>query len=428
MIRSIITSLLMGCALLAWSQNPVPAPPQSQAVAIVGATAHLGNGQVIENAVITFANGKLTAVTNRQSAPNLASHQVIEAAGKHVYPGFIAANSQLGLVEIEAVKATRDFTETGDLNPNVRALIAYNTDSRVIPTIRSRGVLLTQTTPDGGTMAGYSSVVQLDAWNWQDAAVRADDGLHLYWPNRFNFNWFTQTLSKNERYDEQVTLIRQFFIEAKAYCNLAEPKDNNLKMEAMCPLFKMERNLYVHADLARDIELAILLAKEFGVKLVIVGGRDSYQLTGLLRDNQVPVILGRPHSLPALNDSDVDQPYKTAAQLYQGGVLFGISSDGFWQQRNLPFQAGTAVAYGLPYEEGVKAITSNVARILGIDQRLGSLEVGKDATLFISAGDALDMRSSVIEKAFIEGRAIDLNNMQEVLYERFQEKYRRQKR
>jgi imidazolonepropionase-like amidohydrolase len=429
MIRFTILAALLGLSALLPAQNPVPALPQSRPIAIVGATVHPGNGQAaIADAVVTFANGKITAVTTRQANPNLSGHEVVEAAGKHVYPGFIAPNTQLGLVEIEAVRATRDNAETGDMNPNVRSLIAYNTDSRVIPTVRARGVLLGQITPEGGALAGSSSIVQLDAWNWEDAALFPDDGQHLYWPNRFSYSWQTQSISKNERYDQQVADLRQFLTEARGYCDQPAPKTANLKFEALCPIFKGERNLYVHASLARDIEEAVLLAREFGARLVIVGGRDSYQVAGLLVENNVPVLLGQLHSLPAMNDTDIDQPYKTAAQLHRAGVRFGLTIGGFWQQRNLPFQAGTAVAYGLPYEEAVRALTSATADILGIGNRVGALAPGKDATLFISAGDALDMRSSVIERAYIEGRQLLLDDVQKTLYERFQEKYRRQKR
>lgn len=427
MLRYIYTGLLMLTALLGRGQNPVPAPVQKAPVAIVGAKAHLGNGQVIDNAVITFDQGLIRAVTSRDNAPDLKGHEVIDATGKHVYPGFLAANTQLGLVEISSFKATRDHTETGELNPNIRSLIAYNTDSKVIPTVRARGVLMAQVTPNGGVLAGNSSIVQLDAWNWEDAAVHTDDGQHFYWPSRYRFNWSTQTVSKNERYSEEVAAVGRFFEEAKAYCEQPGTKTTNLKFAACCPLFDGSRRLYVHAELARDIEEAVLMAKSYGMTVVIIGGRDSWQIVDFLRDNDVAVVLGRIHSLPTSNDSDIDQPYKTAAALYQAGVRFGISIDGFWQLRNLPFQAGTAVAYGLPYEQGIKAISGGIAEILGVDKRVGTLEAGKAATLFIAAGDILDMRSSIIDTAFIDGRLIDLNNVQLQLYERFQEKYDRQK-
>lgn len=427
MLRYIYTGLLMLTALLGRGQNPVPAPVQKAPVAIVGAKAHLGNGQVIDNAVITFDQGLIRTVTSRDNAPDLKGHEVIDATGKHVYPGFLAANTQLGLVEISSFKATRDHTETGELNPNIRSLIAYNTDSKVIPTVRARGVLMAQVTPNGGVLAGNSSIVQLDAWNWEDAAVHTDDGQHFYWPSRYRFNWSTQTVSKNERYSEEVAAVGRFFEEAKAYCEQPGTKTTNLKFAACCPLFDGSRRLYVHAELARDIEEAVLMAKSYGMTVVIIGGRDSWQIVDFLRDNDVAVVLGRIHSLPTSNDSDIDQPYKTAAALYQAGVRFGISIDGFWQLRNLPFQAGTAVAYGLPYEQGIKAISGGIAEILGVGKRVGTLEAGKAATLFIAAGDILDMRSSIIDTAFIDGRLIDLNNVQLQLYERFQEKYDRQK-
>ena len=294
-------ALLIGLTLLAVqlpAQNPVPAPPQEQPIAITGATAHLGNGEVIENALITFADGKLTQVGTFNGGAAPRGHTVIDAAGKHVYPAFIAPNSQLGLVEINAVRATQDMEEVGHLNPNVRALIAFNTDSQVLPTVRSRGVLFTQTTPDGNGVAGSSSIVHLDGWNWEDAAVLADDGIHVYWPRRFFWSWRTYQMRPNERYAEQLNELRSFLDQAKAYCATDNHTETNLKLESMCGLFNGEQRLYLHVDLAKDIEQGVLMGQEMGVKLVIIGGRDSYMVTDLLRANDVPVILG-PDARPA---------------------------------------------------------------------------------------------------------------------------------
>jgi imidazolonepropionase-like amidohydrolase len=419
-------SLLLLFAALATlalqAQSPQPAPAQSKPIAIVGGTAHLGNGQVVENALITFENGKITRVDQATAKVELSDHTRVDAAGKHIYPGFIAANTQLGLVEIASVRATLDASEAGDMNPNARALIAYNTDSQVTPTVRSRGVLYAQTTPEGGLISGQSSVVQLDAWNWEDAAVVADDGMHLNWPRRRSFNWREQQWTKNERFDEQVRNLETFLREARTHCTDAAAPPN-LKLGAMCGLFDGSQRLYVHADQAKDIEQAVLLGKAHNLKVVIVGGAESYMVTEVLAAHQVPVVLGPTHDLPNTLDSDVDQPFKTPAQLHAAGVQFCLTNDGYWQQRNLPFQAGTAVAYGLPYEKAVQAITLDAARILGAADRIGSLEVGKDASIIITAGDALDMRTNQVEHAFIAGRHINLDNKQEALYRKFKAKY-----
>ena len=415
-------------ALTGWTlaaQSPVPAAAQAGPIAIVGATAHLGNGQVIENVLITLDAGKITRVDQATAKVDLSGYTKIDATGKHVYPGFIAANTQLGLVEIGAVNATHDESETGDFNPNTRALIAYNTDSQVTPTVRSRGVLYAQTTPQGSRLSGSSSIVQLDAWNWEDAAVLADDGLHLEWPRRRSYNWRQGEWTKNERYDAQVQEISDFLNQSRAYCATSNRQEHNLRLAATCGLFNGQQRLFVHADLAKDMEQAVLLGQEFGLQVVIVGGGESYLITDLLKTANIPVILGSTQALPATLDSDVDQPYKTPAQLAAAGVQFCLSHEGYWQQRNLPFQAGTAVAYGLPYERAVQAITLDAARILGVADRLGSLETGKDASLIITTGDALDMRTSNVEVAFIAGRQIDLDNKQATLYRKFKTKYDR---
>ena len=272
-----------------------------------------------------------------------------------------------------------------------------------------------------------SSIVHLDAWNWEDAIYTADDGIHLNWPYTYSYSWRQREYTKNERYKEQVQQIADFMAEAKAYSQNKETRETNLKMEAMRKLFSKERKLYIHVNDAKSITTAVVLAKKHDVELVIVGGRDAWMLTDLLKENKVAVVLAPTHRLPSRVDADIDQPFKTPALLEEAGVLFCLQNEGNWQQRNLPFQAGHAVGFGLSYENAVKAITLNTAKILGIDDRTGSLEVGKDATLIISSGDALDMRTSNIEQAYIQGRNIDLNNKQKGLYEKFKKKYELEK-
>lgn len=411
---------------IAFGQPPVPAPAQDGPIAIIGGTAHLGNGEVIENALITFDEGKITRVDRADAKVDLSDHRQVNAAGKHIYPGFIAPNTQLGIVEISAVRATRDDAEVGALNPNARTIIAYSTDSQVTPTVRARGVLYAQIVPEGGRLSGQSSVVQLDAWNWEDAGVSVDDGHHLRWPRRRSYSWREGRWTDNKDYQKDVDEVEEFLRQAQAYCQ-SDADERNLRLDAACGLFKGEQRLFVHANLAADIQQAILLAKTFDVQMVLVGGAESYLVAEMLAEYEVPVIIGPTHDLPGTLDSDVDQAFKTPAMLHAAGVDFCISNEGFWQQRNLPFQAGSAVAYGLPYEAAVEALTLGTARILGIDKTVGSLEEGKAASLIITVGDALDMRTNTVEHAFISGREISLDNKQDQLYRRFQTKYQRQK-
>ena len=406
-----------------------PAPVQDSSILLMNGTAHLGNGTVIQNSVIKLEHGKITLIADATTIKlaNDPSTKKINCYGKQIYPGLIATNTDLGLSEIELVRATNDYNEVGDFNSDVRSIIAYNTDSRVIPTVRSNGVLLAQTVPQGGTISGSSSVVQLDAWNWEDAAYKTDEGIHLNWPSWFSFSFDFETgqggIKQNDDYTKQVNSIREFFTAAKAYGAEATHENKNLKYEAMQNVFTKTANLYIHADELKQILAAVQFIKDFGVRGVIVGGRDSYLCAKLLSDNSIPVILFRPQSLPAYDDVDYDQPYKTAAELQKAGVLFCITDVSFWQQRNLPFQAGQTVAFGLSKEDALSAITLNAAKILGIDSTCGSLEIGKDATLIISDGDILDMKTSNVTMAFINGRNINLDNAQTQLYEIYKKKY-----
>jgi imidazolonepropionase-like amidohydrolase len=406
-----------------------PAPAQNSPVLIWGATAHLGDGTIIANSAIGFEGGKLTLVADATTIRLDRSKYptVYDATGKHVYPGFIALNTNLGLAEIEAARATVDYADIGQYNPNLRSIVAYNTDSDVIPTVRSNGILLAQVTPQGGTISGASSVVQLDAWNWEDATYRSDEGIHLNWPALQSFGgWQSGSpgMRKNEQYEKDVQALRRFFEEARAYAQQPVPAVKNLRFEALRGLFSQKSTLYIHTGNAKTIQESVLFAESFGLKKVLVGASDAWMVTDFLKNHDVPVILHKTQSLPAREDEAVDQTFKTAALLHEQGILFALSNDGFWQQRNLPFQAGQAVGFGLPNEAGVRTLTLNAAKILGIEQTCGSLETGKDATLFISEGDALDMRSCKVTAAFIQGRTINLDNKHKQLNQRFEQKYR----
>ncbi len=422
-IHIIIFALIPVCL----SAQQVPAEPQSEPILILNGTAHLGDGSKLENAAIAFENGKISLVGDVGTIRvDQSKYKVVDATGKHIYPGFIAMNSQIGLKEIDAVRATRDNREVGSFNPSIRSLIAFNTDSRVTPTIRSNGVLMAQIVPEGGRMPGQSSVMKLDGWNWEDAQYKADQGIHLRWPVPFRrMGWWAAPgpIKKNDKYDEEVREIKQFFKEAKAYGESSNPEITNMKFEAMKGLYGGSKKLYIHTNFAKPIMEAVLFAKENGMEPVIVGGKDSWQITDFLKEQDVMIILKKTQDLPVREYDDIDQPFKTPKMLSDAGVIYAFSLDGAWEQRNLVFQAGQAVSYGLDYEKAIEGLTLSPAKILGIDDKTGSLKNGKDATLLIVKGDVLDMRTCVIEKAFIEGREIDLDNKQKALSRKFTKKY-----
>ncbi len=437
-MKKIIFSLIaLGAVVCANSQaNILPATQQKAPIVIKNAMVHTGEGNTIENGTIVIENGKITAVGKDVKIP--AGAEVTDAAGKHVYPGLVLPSSNLGLIEISAVRASNDTREIGDMNPNVRAIVAYNTDSKVINTLRSNGILAANIIPSGSFLAGSSSIVQLDAWNWQDAAIQTDGGMHLYMPSllpRPTFgrgggggapggpNAGVQSDPVKEGL-EKIEQLKSFFKEAKAYLGATGHTETNLKFESVKNLFNKKQKLYVHANTVKQMLVALDFVKEFGFDLVIVGASEGWQIADLLKQNNVSVILDQLHRLPTTSDDDVDQPYKTAAALQKAGVLFALSDDDSQNRgRNLAFNAGTAAAYGLTKEQALAAITLNAAKIMGTSDKIGSITVGKDANIIISSGDILDMRTNDVTDAFIQGRKINLDNKQKQLNERYEEKY-----
>jgi imidazolonepropionase-like amidohydrolase len=433
-MKKIFFSILSFAFLVGNAQSNVyPAPKQTQPIAITGATVHIGNGQVFNNATVVMVDGKITAVGTNVEIP--AGAQRIEAQGKHVYPGLILSASNLGLVEIGSVRASNDVREIGDMNPDIRSITAYNVDSKVINTLRSNGVLLANVVPEGGLLSGTSSVVQLDAWTNQEAAYKTDQGVHLNMPSLMalpgrRFGGFGGPNTQQPPTDpvkeglDRIEKLKTFFQQAKAYNAETSHDQTNLKFEAVKGLFDKSAKLYVHANTVKQMLVALDFVKEFGFDVVIVGGSDSWQIADLLKQNNVSVILNQMHSLPTAEDDDVDQPYKTPAMLQKAGVIFAINDEDEQNRgRNLMFNAGTAATYGLTKEQALQAITLNAAKCLGIDKQTGSIEVGKDANIIISDGDILDMRTSLVTDAFIQGRKIDLNDKQKQLNDRYLKRY-----
>jgi len=395
----------------------------------MGGIAHLGNGEKIENSIIVVKDGKFNIVTdaNRIRIDPSAFDTIVKIFGKHVYPAFISPNTTLGMTEIDAVRATKDFDEVGKFNPNVRSLIAYNTDSKILKTVRTNGVLITQATPRGGIISGSSSVMFLDGWNWEDAQLRADDGIHLYWPSTYyTYGWWAEpgSTSKNKKYKKGVKEIKKYFETAKSYYE--NNNEIDIELEAMKGLFNGTRNLYINASYPNEIRESIRYFKGIGIKnVVIVGAKGALGALQTLKEFNIPIILKRIHSLPSNEDAPIDEYFTLPGKLQDEGILFCFAYNGDMEAmgtRNLPFTAGTAVAYGLEYEHAIAALSLNTSIILGIDKKSGSIETGKDATFFISTGDALDMMKNNVEQAFIKGKGVNLNNHQKELYEKYKEK------
>ena len=402
-----------------------------QKTLLINGYLHVGNGEVMPTAAIGIINGKIVSIKNAMTTTHDPSDwdTVINIEGQHVYPGFVAPNSTLGLTEIDAVRATRDFQDVGEFNPHVRTQIAFNVESNVIETVLSNGVLFSQATPRGGAISGTSSVMFLAGWNWEDATVLKDDGIHVNWPSATSGGgWWAEPAPKsiNKDYADQKTSMEDFFNLALAYSdNKNEHFDQRL--EAMKPCFKDDKRVFFHADEMQQLLDIIDFCEKFKIKFpVIVGGYDAYLLGARLKDARIPVMLGRVHKLPELEDEPVDLPYKLPFLLHQQGVLFCLQNQGDMEAmnaRNLPFQAGTAMAYGLKEEEAVRSISLSTCEILGIADKYGSLEVGKSATLFVSQGNALDMRTNNVTLIMRDGVTVPLVNFQEDLYLKYMKKY-----
>ncbi len=412
-----------------YGQTPTPGEKQEKSILYINATVHIGDGTKFIEGAVGFDNGLISYVGTTTKVRRNLYEEVIDVEGMHIYPGFIAPNSTLGLQEIGSVRATRDQREVGDINPHIRSLTAFQTESDITTTVRTNGILIAQITPRGSFVGGQSSVVHFDGWNWEDALIRESDGVHVYWPRMYERDHTGKSLSLKERglYKKRVESLEEYLDQAKAYQNRANEEDVDLRLQSFSKLLKNEVNLYVHAQTAKQMTAAISLKRKYNIeKMLIVGGRESHLITNLLKENNVGVMVGRLHDLPWNDYDDLDLPYKLPKILQDAGVKWCFENAGDMEQmnsRNLPFYAGTAIAYGLEYEQAVAGLTLNTAEMIGVSTKYGSLQVGKSATLIISKGDALDMMTNNIISAFIDGRSLELTNRQIGLYKKFKKKY-----
>jgi imidazolonepropionase-like amidohydrolase len=402
-------------------------------IAFINATAHIGNGQVIEKSLFVINGNKIESlldVTGIKLNPS-AFDTVIDLSDKHLYPALINANNILGLHDAEAVRATLDFADVGQMNPHIRALIAYNTDNLIIPTVKTNGILYTQVTPRGGLISGSSSIMALEGWNWEDAVLQADDGIHVNFPSALEIQ-LNETNEQNKKrlkhYTDEMQELNGFFKDARAYCNSEIKPETNLRFEAMKKVFAGTARLYLHANSAKDILNTIAFVQQHAIKYpVLVGGKESYKVLLELKKSGIPVMLNRVNDLPAREDDDLDVVFKLPALLQKDSILFCLQLEGdmeAMQSRNLPFNAGNASAYGLSKEEALAAISLNAAKIMGVSHILGSLEETKLASFVVSNGDLLDMKSNSVVMAFISGKPIQISNKQTELYLRYLNKYK----
>jgi imidazolonepropionase-like amidohydrolase len=420
-------------SVAASASDQVPGAPQRQPIALVNATVHTVAGPAIERGAVLFEGGIITAVGPDVAPPPNA--EVIDLKGQHVYPSLIEAHSQIGLTEISSVRASRDYAEAGELNPNVAAQVSVNPDSELIPVTRANGVLIAVSAPSSGLVSGRASVMQLDGWTYEDMTLKADAAMIVNWPRMTPRSFRGRTESQSEQEtarDRDLQLLRDLFADARAYrrARAADPARQryDIRLAAMAGVLDGEIPLMVAADRARQIQSAVAFAVEQNVRMILFGGHDAPRCAALLKRYDIPVVVSAVHRNPVRRHEDYDASYTLPGRLHDLGIRFCISGSDrseTWNTRNLGHHASTAAAYGLPKEEALKSVTQYPAEILGISQQVGTLEPGKHATLFVCDADPLDTEVQITH-AWIQGRAVDLSSRHTDLYEKYREKYRRQ--
>lgn len=445
--------------LAAVAANPIiPGRKQAKPVALVGGTVYTVSGEPIENGVVVFADGKITAVGRKGEVDIPRGAEEIDCAGKRIYPALFDADSQIGLTEIGQVTVTRDLSETGNINPNAQAHVSVNPDSEHIPVTRASGVLLAHAAPSGGLVSGQGAVLHLDGWTWEELTLKAPTGIVINWPNMLprQRSFFEQTAPEEQmrQREESLRQIEDFFDEAQRYKlaleaagidapataqvarsglngkqngnnsnGHAEPPRYDARLEAMVPLLEGQIPLIVNASEASQIQAAVAFATRRGVKLIINGATDAGKVIDLLAQHDVQVIVNGTQRLPPGRDEAYDEAYTLPARLHEAGVVFALTSTrepAF--MRNLPYHAGNAIAFGLPEDAALACITLAPAQILGVADRVGSIEVGKDATLFVADGDIFETPTQVTA-AWVQGRTVDLASRHTILNEKYKQRY-----
>ncbi len=427
-LRFLFCALVL-CISSLHAHQEVPGEKQKGTIALTNARVYTITKGVIDKGTVVFENGKITAVGTNVPIP--AGATSIDCGGKSLYPSFIAPNSVIGLTEIDAARPTRDMAEVGDINPNARAVTAYNPDSELIPTIRSNGVLLCNSVPQGGDIGGISAIMMLDGWTREDCALKANAALSISFPSLATFTapYITKSADEQRKESEkQIKNLYDYFAKAQMYSKAASNglADNarDIRLEAMRAVFEKQMPVMIACSEYKQILAAIDFAKHFQLKAILVGCEDGDRCIREIKASNYPVIIGRVHSLPRREDEAYDKTYQMSRIMASNGITFAYSDGGAWQQRNLPFNAGSSVAFGTSEENALKGLTINPARMFGVDQQVGSIEVGKDATLFVSSGNALDGLTNNLVLAYIQGRSVSLQSKQTRLAEKYRTKFR----
>jgi len=422
-----ITTLALTAGVSLAQDLEVTAPPQEHPIFLTGATVHTVSGETIENGLVSLVDGKIGIVGKADDIlPRIQlgpDSQIIDLSGKHLWPGMIDTVTRLGIQEISAVRATDDYRETGDMTPEVRAYVAVNPDSTIIPTARVNGILTFGAFPSGGIMPGRASILKADGWTNEDMAIDRDAGLVINWP-RMRYTG-DNAKRQRERRDERLEELDAVFDAAASYLEAHDERD--LRIEAITtvlPGADDQQPVLINANDYDQIVAAVNWAIGRGLEPIIVGGRDAAMCSDLLASNDVPVIIGGTYNFPKRNDAGYDEPYTIPLALEEAGVLWSLTMGGrHAHERNLPEAAGIAVAHGLDRDAAVRGITLSAAEILGLGDRLGSIESGKDATVFATDGDILEV-TTIVTDAWIQGRTIDLSDKQTDLRDKYMEKYR----
>lgn len=413
-----------------FSSNQIPGPDQSHPILLRNGIIHTVSDGTVHGPDLLFDNGKIISIGHGFDIP--ADTEIIDVSGKHIYPGLISAGSTLGLQEINSVRATRDYAETGSINPNVKANVSYHPDSELIPVSRSNGILLSHVIPQSGRIPGTSSIMLLDGWTWEDCTLKHPVAMNLNWPSMdLDFShWNKKSIKEQEKAQiDALDEIDELINSARAYHKLDKSNVNfksNPRLQSLTKVVTGEIPLIIKANSVKQMESCIYWAESQKIDIIILGGKDAWRITELLIEKDIPVIFESVLSTPKRRYEDYDQPYKTPKILYEAGVKFCISNSTSSFEtphlRNLPYHAAMAASFGLDSEEAIRSITLSTAEILGVSDLVGSIEPEKDATLFISDGDILDIRSNV-EMAFINGKRVDMSDRHKMLYEKYTQKY-----
>lgn len=411
-----LTSVLAVVVLLDTSSpasDQIPGAEQASPIAIVDGIVHTISGETLERATVLFSEGRITHVGRVVELPEGVER--IDAAGKHVYPGLIEAKSNIGLVEINSIRATIDSREIGSNNANVRAASAFNSDSELIPVTRANGILMAVAAPDGGMISGQSSLMLLDGWTRDDMTLKPVVGMHVDWPStQKGLNELEELIKQTQRY----AAVRQADSDK-------QPLD--LRLESLSAVLRGEVPLIIEASKPSSIRAIVAIAKKYSLRVILYGGERAVECADLLKGAKIPVIVSSVYRNPRFRHSAYDEAYTLPKRLHDAGITYCISSGGRFGAsglRNLPYNAATAAAYGLTEEQALRAITLSPAEILGVSDRVGSLQPDRDATLFIADGNILETPTQV-ERAFIQGREVDLDNRHQQLYRKYSTKYER---